>query len=936
MADLTAKEHDFVAMMGKSDEHMRKGFELILERPCFVKYFDTLKDFGFFDADHNPVPLRVDPEGHFQISYWKALDYLTGCAKWADEKDDLELAKKIMGVVNCVSLSSASSEARDNYHTYRVFAEIVGLLPIECVVAEDLGLVEGWLSTRFDRSLVVHSLDAGVLKRLLDSEEPAAWEKAVQLIGYCTAVRCQSTQYSSDDEEPRGIVDEYWLRKLVDHHSPSLGRRIGCLAADLFSQRVRDVFGRGRRAKWSHVFRPAVEENGQNNEGKSIENCVVVGLREVLLAWCDHDSVVAKRYVEELLRDQNGMCRRIATFVLNRRWHSLGELYRPDAIPEFLSDGHFHELYGLISDHFEHFGDCEKALTIEAIRNLTQVDGVDAELREHFQHRWLSATAGTTYEPAATWLAQLDDKYGRIRDHPDFLSYSEARWGPGPSKYSAPQLVAFAREHTIVTRLIEFKPGDMWHGPTVEGLIDELERAVVSAPHQFVSVLPEFLEAPRDYQYSLLKGYLELWRNPKEGTSPIDWGKIWRHLFTFSNQLLNHQRFWKIDDTDPGSAQPSWIANAIADLLIEGTRDDKRAYPPALLPTGWDLIRTLVERGEQISEPIKDPMTQSINSSKGRALQAAFGHILRRSRLADKDVGNHVEVWSESRCMFDRELAQCVGGNFEFSTLCGARLGNLGYIDQDWLKTNLRRIFPAGQPVNLRCAVGGLAYASVNLPIYRMLREGGVIDSALPIENQDRYGRQKLMERLMLGYLWEEESLQSSRFSHLFCSARPEDFKSIHSFFSSIRRDRDALTSEQTKRIVDYWRYCVKWARRQAEPPTWLLSGLSVLTSFLITAEGCRDLLLAVAPHVRVHHETYEFIHELDRLFGKSPAEVRDTLERFVETHEPFYDYEGRMLALIRRLAELDEYREDAIRFCEKLRSMAGMETLFHELTVAV
>lgn len=628
------------------------------------------------------------------------------------------------------------------------------------------------------------------------------------------------------------------------------------------------------------------------------------------------------------------MCRRIAIFVLNRQWDSLRPLYRPIAVPEFLSGGHLHELYGLIRDHFHGFNDCEKALTIDAIRNLPRVERVAPELHERFQHRWLSATAGTNYGPAAKWLAQLDDKYARDRNHPDYLSYSETRWGPGPSKYSAQELVEFARERTIVTKLIQFKPGDMWSGPTVEGLIDELERAVSLSPDQFVYTLQEFIDAPRDFQYGLIHGFLKLWQS--KNASTIDWDGIWSHLVKFFKQLLQDQRLWKIDDDNPGLAQPSWISNAVSDLLIEGTRDDKRAYPSALLPNGWDLIQILVDRGERLSEPIDDPMNQSINSSKGRALQAAFGHILRRCRLADKETGCHATVWSEMRWLLDRELDQCVGGNFEFSTLCGARLGNLAYIDEKWLEANIEHIFPSGHPTNLRCAVGGLAYASADRRTYRMLRDKGVIDRALGVESQDRYGREKLMERLMLGYLWEEESLQSSRFSHLFCSARPADFESIYTFFNNIRRDRENLNPEQAKRIVDYWRYCVTWAQRQKECPVWLLSGLSVLTSFLTTADGCRDLLLAVAPHVRVHHETYEFIGELDRLFGKSPAEVRDTLERFVETHEPFYDYEGRMLALIRRLAELDEYREDAIRFCEKLRSMAGMETLFNELTVAV
>ena len=222
--------------------------------------------------------------------------------------------------------------------------------------------------------------------------------------------------------------------------------------------------------------RPAVEEDGQNSQGRSIENCVVVGLRDLLLAWYDYDSAVAKPFVETLLRDENQMCRRIAIFVLNRRWDFLRPLYSPVAVPEFFSGGHFHELYGLIRDHFEGFNPCEKVVTIDAIRNLNPGGGADPELLDRLQQRWLSATAGTTYEPAAGWLAQLDDKYARDLQHPDYLSYSETRWGPGPSKYSVQELISFARERTIVARLTEFKPGDMWNGPTVEALIDELER----------------------------------------------------------------------------------------------------------------------------------------------------------------------------------------------------------------------------------------------------------------------------------------------------------------------------------------------------------------------------------------------------------------------------------------------------------------------------
>ncbi len=69
-----------------------------------------------------------------------------------------------MTVVGAVSRArEPDGGVRDNYHTYRVFAEILGLLPTSTVTAEDMGLIPGWLESKFDRGMVGHALDNGAL-----------------------------------------------------------------------------------------------------------------------------------------------------------------------------------------------------------------------------------------------------------------------------------------------------------------------------------------------------------------------------------------------------------------------------------------------------------------------------------------------------------------------------------------------------------------------------------------------------------------------------------------------------------------------------------------------------------------------------------------------------------------------------------------------------
>ena len=935
MTNLSANERSFITLMAKSDEHARRGFELLLKRPECLKFFDALIEAGLFEPANNPAPVPVQPEGSVRIPYWSALDYLVACAKVAGETDNTTLSETLMAIVRSVSAGSALNGSRDNFHTFRKFAEIIGLLPIASVSSKDLELVHGWLNTRFDHFMVAHAFDEGALQRFLASDDPTHLQKAVQLVGYCTTIRWEPTRPGSDTEEPVTIVEDFWLKELINHHALSLGKKIGGEAAKLFTKRVGEVFGRGERAKYGYVFRPAVEDAGQNSRGRTAEHCVVRGLRDVLLGWCDVDAVAAKPFVESLLRSENEMHRRIGIFVLGQRWVQLRELYLPIVNPGLFDGGQRRELYALLRDHFEDFSSEEKVATFEAIQNLPMPKDDDATRRlERVQHRWLGAITGTTYEPAAEWLAELTDKYGSQPEHPDGLSVIESRWGPGPSQYSVQELIALAEEGSIVDTLSAFSPSDTWGAPTIEAVVDELERAVEAAPVHFVRVLPDFLKAPRRYQYGLINGFLKLWRASKESATPSHWDDVvWSWLFDFFEQLLKDPRFWETGEAHGLEVTPRWISDAIADLLHDGTRDDKHAYPAALLPRGWSLIQILVEHGEAVTEPSDDPMNQAINSSKGRALEAAFSHILRSCRIADKATGSHAAAWVDAHGLMDQELARCVGDNFEFSTLCGAYLGNLEYIDSHWLQDSIEEIFPVAHPPNLGCALGGLAYASATRKTYRMLRDAGVMDAALRFAFKDQHGREKLLERLTLGYLWEEETLDSPRFAYLFESERPEDFEVINFFLWSNRGG--TLKTEQVVLIVDYWRRCLKWAQKLATPPAKVLSSLSGLTAFLATAAMENlDLLLAVAPYVDVHHSVYEFLDELNRLVEVSPADVRTVLARFIDTHEPFYDYKNRMQTLVRRLSELG-FRPDAIDFCNKLRSMSSMADLYYELTAS-
>lgn len=162
-----------------------------------------------------------------EFPYWKALDYLTACAKVAGEHDDAALAGKILNIIRSVSAERDPASDRANFYTFRRFAEILGLLPTASITTNDLELIEGWLNTKFDHDMVANALDDGALPRFLNSPNPADWAKAVQLFKYCTAIRWQPDRLDSDSREPVTVVEEHWLKDLVNHHATALGRKAG-------------------------------------------------------------------------------------------------------------------------------------------------------------------------------------------------------------------------------------------------------------------------------------------------------------------------------------------------------------------------------------------------------------------------------------------------------------------------------------------------------------------------------------------------------------------------------------------------------------------------------------------------------------------------------------------------------------------------------------
>ena len=88
--------------------------------------------------------------------------------------------------------------------------------------------------------------------------------------------------------------------------------------------------------------------------------------------------------------------------------------------------------------------------TLTLIQQIPEPDWSDQPGRtlKAIQQRWLSAIAGKGFGAADEWFVALKAELGPPPEHPEFLSYSDVRVGPGPSPYSVQDVIAFLQNGT--------------------------------------------------------------------------------------------------------------------------------------------------------------------------------------------------------------------------------------------------------------------------------------------------------------------------------------------------------------------------------------------------------------------------------------------------------------------------------------------------------
>jgi hypothetical protein len=926
-------------MMGQGEEFAQHGFDLLVKRGEPQKYFDALKERGFFDPTKNSGPVPSANPGFVHIPIWHAVTYLQAVAKRAAETNDDALSEKILQVIRDVSnfRDSKNGEPTDNYQTYFRFADIMGTLPVRCIKPDDLKLIRAWLTSKYDRGMIAYSLAKGLLKNLLANDTEEDIKKACVIVEECMAFEWSSEERRGRSKELVTLVDDYWLKEMLKTYARELGEKAGIDAVSIFEKGLKAIFTDERRSYGSTLWRPAIEKSAQNLDWHGTENRFVEGMRDSLDGWLQTKPVEAAEHVAHALKDQSEIIRRIALNSVTEHFELLREAFENVITPGLFTSGQRHELYRLLNQRFGELSPAGKASVIDAIRKLPPPSTGENPARrlKITQREWLSSIKN--HSEAAPWFSQLasDAELGSVSDHPDFLAYHETRLGPGPAPFGADSLIAFAEDGSLVDRLNGFTETDSWKGPTLGGLVAALEKAVATNPNTFLPLLETFHGAKVAFQHALIQGFKRVFDPPNDQKPDCDWNSAWPRLMTFFAKCVGAPDLWEPEEQQQRlDLVPTngWMRTLIASFLEAGTRDDETAYSPDLLSLGWSIIRTLLDHAPESELSLRDPMTHALNTEKGHVIGAMYNHALRVCRLENDASKSTKKAWASLKDAFDAEIAKCHNANYDFSTLSASYIANLDFMSHEWLADNVVALFPAAAyPNNFKVAIGGLAFGTPTRRLYQLLASKDIFSDALAAKLEDRHGRERIVEWVSLAYLWDDEELDSPIVQKVF-SGGADDLEIMTNLFWGARGDK--LTDKQKAKIFAFWDRCLSWSKSQTKEPQQLLARLGRLADYIETLDNdAKELLLGTVPYVHNDYATDAMVEELARLVDASPAATAEILERMLEASAPTYDLDDKLKGLIEKLAEHGQ-RDAAIRCADKVRkTLPGMLGLYKKLT---
>lgn len=560
-------------------------------------------------------------------------------------------------------------------------------------------------------------------------------------------------------------------------------------------------------------------------------------------------------------------------------------------LPEFFENNYRHEVWHFLNNHYKEFNDDQKKKVIDVIEGLEALDdvgSVDEKATAYKRTIWLSAI-----KDYAEQAAHLYNNYSKVAgvepEHPDFSSYISVGWIDHKTPIPLEHLLALNMDSLIET-LNNYEDPGRFREPGLQGLVKCFKDLVKTKAKEFYRDLVKFIDTDLAFIYPLIEAYHELWNEKKE----LPWKDVWPYLLDFCLELVKREAFWSEENAKERAhfvANRHWLVGAIGRLIESGTKSDEHAFDKLLLPKAEQILLVLL--GRQQGEDYKfesDAVFVSINSPRGRCIEALVNLSLRSCRIADKERGDHVQAWNKYEGIYQAELKRSERGEYEFVTFVAMYIPNFLYMSREWTQSHLSKIFDQSNYQKWLCAMQGYSYVNtVDEDIYKHLRTNGDFLKALDDEILKKHVDEKVIQNIVVSYIsgGEDINQSDSLIRGLIVRKKIEELSHLIWFIWTLREEGNEKLREKVfellPRLLDIIDVNSKEGRIIASN---LCHWAAFVKQIDSTIEGW---LMKIAPYAEENYNAYNLLESLAKISDSQPLEAQKIWIKMLESYS--YDY---------------------------------------------
>ena len=690
-----------------------------LKYPTWLK---PLKKAGWFNPKKNPLPYEVpDSPGYYRTPVWYALEYLEKVAHHPERPVDL-LAKIVNAVVD---YTNDTGERLENDSTNRRLIKIIGTFPINRIERKHIAFMStalkyGWVSREISETILPKLLSEGKKGLTLDLLKVMFDAKVINY-------------------RIRPVMEEYWLKEAIKKEEQAISELCGFEAAQIALAQIRTLVDEGVHS-FNFIERIEVEPSYGRRQ-RYAELLVSFTCRLFHLASPDSIEQTVKSLLKEggavnrNHQDEKGspaIFGRIAINIITHHYDNLKGLFwewEGNPLEEYELKP---QLYQLIQTHCLNFDESEIEQVLHWIESDQYYKVVEEQVAAVYKREWLTALMETRNEK----IIAAYQKYEQIN----------------PVKIESPGLshaikIGYEEVNVMtVAKLSEMSNAEIAQHDFQEEYwarrwVEALQECVKAHPQRFTEDLQPFQGVRNRYQFSILSGLLKAWRDKR--------GFDWEALFEFIHQILSSEQFWT-DPSEESFNYRDWIVSTTADLITEGTSDDKHAFDVHLLPLAEKILMVLVEKTEPSISTLENLSLEVLDSVRGKVFSAMLHYALRYARINNPK--QEIRWPRAIKEDFTKRLDSSIEPSLEFSFTLGNYLLNLLYLDKEWVVYNIDRIFPRQDASHWEAAFSGYLFLPhTSEDLYSLLKKRGDYQKALNTDFTDQKVLGRLIEHICTG-----------------------------------------------------------------------------------------------------------------------------------------------------------------------------------------